>query len=182
MSLEREKTPWTASRSSEQKKLRKSSKLSVPVKNLPLGRLALMPRSFGALPCTTMYLPPVILAHNSSRTDMGRNNADFEQRPRSLTAQEILSTHSLGDHSPEANEDITGKKPPKTKSGFISRRLNYVWDNNPELVRSIRESGVKEPVTVSWNKGNPTLIDGHDRVIISKHLRPQDPIRIDYVD
>lgn len=113
---------------------------------------------------------------------MGRNNADFEQRPRSLTAQEILSTHSLGDHSPKALEDVTGRTPPKTKSGFISRRLNHVWNNNPELVRSIRESGVQEPVTVSWNKGAPALIDGHDRVIISKHVRPHDPIKIDYVD
>ena len=104
------------------------------------------------------------------------------EKPTALTASQILATHSLSDWAPNASEDITGKTPPKSKRGFINRRLDHVMKNNPDLVRDIIHNGVKNPVTVSWTNGSPTLEDGHDRVIIAHTYRPNDAIPITNVD
>jgi hypothetical protein len=113
---------------------------------------------------------------------MGANNADFKGRPPALTATEILKTHTLTDFAPGASEDITGRKPAKSKNKFISRRYDHLVDNNPSLLRSIIKNGVTEPVSVSWNNGSPALEDGHDRVIAAAHHRPHDLISVRYVD
>ena len=103
----------------------------------------------------------------------------FEQLPMFMSANEILSSHTLADkffRPNESNNDVLSEKLENAKNPLTPTR-GYALNPGESLHDSISSSGIKRPVDLlKFKDGTKMMMDGHHRLAVQNDLNPDSPV------